>query len=464
MADARKPLHVGIVGAGLSGLVFHHYLRQRFAGAGLPLVTTMLEAGSSVGGVIQTERRDGFTLEHGPDCFITDKPQAIELARELGLEARLISTRARYRKSYIAKGNALHPVPEGLYLMAPTRMAPFLLSPLMSLRGKLRALAEAFVPRRRDGAEESLSAFVERRFGREMLERVAQPMIAGIYTGDPERLSLAATMPRFLQLEREHGSVIRGLLRSAMRKGTSGPRYSLFMSFDGGMNVLTSRLLEASYPTRLLLNAPARRINPLAGDRWKIHADTEDIEVDALCVCTPGHEAFGLVEDTELESSSVAILHFAFQRAQLGVDFDGMGFVVPSVERRDVLACSFLGHKFDGRAPEGYELIRVFCGGKLNEPLLERSDAEIAAAALRELRAWLKISGEPAWSTLKRWQRRMPQYNLGHSARTQKRSEQAAKFPTAFFCGNYFDGVGMPDVIRRAKATAEQAFAALTRP
>ena len=464
MSTVEKPLHVGILGAGLSGLALHHYLKESFSKANRPIVTTLIEAGPRVGGVIQSEAKDGFLLEHGPDCFITDKPQGLELCNQLGLETSLRPTIERYRKSYIARGDRLHPVPEGLYLMAPTQMAPFLLSPLVSVPGKIRALAEPWIRSNVTDEDESLASFVRRRFGQEMLDRVAQPMIAGIYSGDPEKLSLRSTMPRFLEMEKKHGSVLRGFMRSPVRKGTSGPRYSLFMSLREGMSELTSTLLTRSHPTRILLNTSVRSVESLSKDRWAIRLDGETLETDALCVCTPGHETFGLVEPEELDFASIAILHFAFESRQIRKPFGGMGFVVPSVENRNIIACSFLSHKFENRAPQGFELLRVFCGGKLNESIMERSDDEILASAAQELSVFLGIEGMPQWTTIRRWNRRMPQYNLGHEARARKRRDKESRYATAFFTGNYVDGVGIPDVVRNAKTTAERVLGRFTRP
>src|SRR5829696_6736299 len=229
-----------IIGGGISGLAAAHRVLELNQSAQV----TILEASSRLGGTIHTEHRDGFLLERGPDSFISEKPQAIALAKRLGLESQLIQTNEEYRRSFIVRDGRLRAVPEGFQLMAPSRMWPFITSDIFSLAGKARMAADLLLPRRttNGSTDESLASFVRRRLGKEALERMAQPMVGGIYTADPETLSLRATLPRFLDMERTHRSLILAMLRQGRKSGTSGPRYSLFLSFDDGMEVLVNTL------------------------------------------------------------------------------------------------------------------------------------------------------------------------------------------------------------------------------
>lgn len=471
MFSIQRHVRIGILGAGVSGLTLNYYLKKLLAQRQVSSDISLIEKSFRPGGVIWTEDKDGFTLEHGPDCFLSEKKTALELVDDLGLTTELVGTRPEFRRSYILKGNALHPVPEGLYLMAPTKLWPFAFSPLMSLKGKIRALKEPFISKRtpKDGEDETLAAFVRRRFGQELLEAVAQPMIAGIYTADPEQLSLKSTMPRFQQLEQTYGSVIRGLIKQKMRAGTSGPRYSLFVSFQSGMGAFTQKLLSHVTLPRIYLNQDSSEIR-FDGRKWLVSMNKDvSEEFDLLVSCLPAYEITKLLSRqfdevqklTTPDYASTAILHFAFENRQLGRPFGGMGFVVPHREKKIIMAGSFLSHKFLNRSPENHVLIRVFCGGKLNENLMTLSDEHLTASALSELRQILSIDGSPLFSTVKRWSRRMPQYTVGHSQRIQDFEKTVSNIPQFYASGNFFSGVGIPDVIEKAKKTAERLVSEL---
>src|SRR5215217_316490 len=451
-----------IIGGGISGLAAAHRVLELNQSAQV----TILEASSRLGGTIHTEHRDGFLLERGPDSFISEKPQAIALAKRLGLESQLIQTNEEYRRSFIVRDGRLRAVPDGFQLLAPSRMWPFLTSDIFSLAGKARMAAELFLPRKNTNGtnDESLASFVRRRFGEEALERMAQPMVGGIYTADPETLSLRATLPRFLDMEREHRSLILAMLRqkNVPKSGTSGARYSLFLSFERGMQVLVDALTQV---TRM--NADFRvktRVQRLSFDQgWTIITDKEEqIKADAVCLAVPAYIAASLLSDTHaclaeklraIKYASTATINFGYRRAAIAHAL--FGFVVPFVEERSLIACTFSSVKFSGRAPGGLVLLRAFAGGALQPEIFALDESEMAARVEADLRELLGISEDPLFVEVAKWERSMAQYEVGHLNRVSEIEKLAGELPGLALAGNAYRGAGIPDCIRSGEAAAE---------
>jgi oxygen-dependent protoporphyrinogen oxidase len=430
-----------------------------------------------VGGVIHTMHEQGCLLEAGPDCWASNKPAGVELVRELGLEGELIGTREGVRRSFVLHHGTLKRLPEGFFLISPMSLGALLKTPILSRRGKLRMAWELLTPRLWGGHDESLASFVRRRFGQEALERIAQPMIAGIYTADPEKLSLKATFPQFIQYEQEHGSVIKALKAHAGRRGqigprgqtrsggqteidtkASGPRYGMFVTLKQGMGALSDALAAALPPDSIRLNANVLAIHPEPqGVSLALPSGPE--QFDGAVVALPAPVAAGLLSGTdaalssalnEIEYAGAAVVNFIFERKQIGHAMDGIGAVIPAIEGRKLIAFSFSSVKFEGRAPDDLAVVRVFMGGALAPQVARLPETDLRDTALAELRELIQLTGEPRFAHVASHRCAMPQYHVGHLDRATRIRELAAKHPALALCGNAFDGVGIPDCVRGA--------------
>lgn len=461
-----EPRRVVVVGGGLAGLSAAHRLIERRP----DLDVTLLEGSERVGGILGTVETDGFVIETGPDSILSTKPAAVNLAERLGIADRIVETNSEHRGAYVVHRGRLVHVPEGFSLMAPTRWAPWVSTPIMSWRGKLRAALEPLLPVRRGlgaGEEESMAKFVTRRFGSEVLDRLAQPLIGGIYGGDPDRLSLEATMPRFVDMERTHGSVIRGMLAAKGRpseQAASGARYGLFVAFDRGMQVLIDALAER-LGDRVVTGSPVERIER-TDDGWRV----DGREADAVVVAIPAWRAARLLSDLDrsvadgldaIPYGSAATVTFTWPRASVPHALDAFGFVVPAVERRGVLAATFSSVKWPGRAPDDQVLLRVFVGGENAKDAADLADDALVALARRELRNLMGIASEPRFSLVKRYVRAMPQYQVGHLERVDAIEQRLSRHRGLVLAGNAYRGVGIPDSIKYAEHAADRLLGAL---
>ena len=467
-----------IVGGGIAGLAAAHRLTELAAARGTPIAVTLLEAGSRLGGTIATERVDGFLVETGADSFLTDKPWGLALCRRLGIEDRLVGTRDSERRTFVVHAGRLQPLPEGFLLVAPTRAASLLRSPLFTWGGKLRMACDLFLPRGRGVGDESLGAFVTRRLGRETLERVAQPLVGGIYTGDPALLSVAATMPRLVEMERRDRSLILGLRRQARAASGSGARWSLFVSFAEGMETLVRTLAQRLPEGAVRLGARVATLRPPSADAgpgapasdeggWAVTlTDGERLRAPHVIIATPAFAAAELVRSFDpvlaadlaaISYASSATVTLGWARADVPHPLDGFGFVVPAIEGRRSIACTFTSVKYAGRAPEGTALLRVFCGGALAPDMTACTDDELLAVARDELRALLGIVAPPRFVRVHRHVRAMPQYHVGHLARVARIDEAVQAHHGLALAGSAYRGVGIPDCVRSGEAAAEQA-------
>lgn len=462
--------HLVVVGGGISGLAAAHRASQLDPSANLLL----LEAGDRLGGVVQTIRRDGFLIERGADSFITNVPWAADLCKQLGLDSQLMPTNDRFRRAFVVHRGKLVPVPDGFTLLAPTRIWPVLKSPLLSPLGKLRLMLELFVPEK-DCADESLESFAVRRLGREVFERLVQPLAGGIYTADPQKLSIAATMPRFLEMERTWGSLTRAaLVQSKQISSTagqeSGARYSLFMTLRDGLSTLVDTLAAQLPAGAIRFNARVERLRRV-GEKFFVQyvqrGQALEVEADALILALPAKRAAELLREIaidlaqELSGITYAgsvVITTAYRRDQIGHPLDGFGFVVPAIERRRILAASFSSTKFEGRAPEGTVLVRTFVGGACQADMAELGDERLLSIVHEELSALIQLQGEPILADIARWNAAMPQYHVGHCDRVERIEALAARIDLLALAGSAYRGVGIPHCIRSGQLAAERVL------
>jgi protoporphyrinogen/coproporphyrinogen III oxidase len=464
---------VAVIGGGIAGLAAAFRLVELNDQTRTPLRVLLFERSSRLGGVIQTEHRDGFLLESGPDAFISEKPAALQLAKAIGLEQHLIETNQQHRRSFIVRNNRLRPVPAGYQLMAPGKLWPFIASDIFSWSGKARMALDLVLPKRvaNGWADESLASFVRRRLGREALERMAQPMVAGIYTADPEQLSLRATLPRFLEMEETDRSLILALLKrgrqqNEINSGTSGARYSLFLSFDSGMQLLADQLATKLVGAEVRLNTRVTRVSrDESKNQWRIGLQSgELVNADAVCLAVPSYATASMITDSDpqlaaelnaIPYESTATINFGYMRRDITHALDGFGFVVPFVEKRSLIACTFSSVKFAGRAPEGRVLLRAFVGGALQPELFNLDNNELTRRVQTDLNELLGIKGEPLFNQVSRWARSMPQYHVGHLERVRRIDQRLSRLPALALAGNAYSGPGIPDCIRSGENAAE---------
>ena len=474
MAQSRVK-RIAVVGGGIAGLAAAHRVTEIAREKNSALEIFLFEARERVGGAIATERVDGFVVEAGPDSFISAKPWALALCERLGLREHLISTNPSRQTVLVVRNGRAVPLPEGFLLIAPTRFFPFMTTPLFSLGGKLRMAAEYFMPRGGANEDESLASFVTRRFGREALDRVVQPLIGGIYAADPEKLSLAATMPRFLEMEQARGSVIKGMLRekrqSPAQRAESGARWSLFLSLAGGMqelvDAIAARLPEGCVRTHTRVTDVSW---DAASQTWTIVADGGAVDVGGVIMAAPAYAAGGLIRRVapeiarELDGipyTSTATVSLAYRQADIPRELGGFGMIVPAIEKRKILACTFSSVKYAGRAPAGSVLLRAFTGGALQPEFFDQDDASMEKNARSELSELLGIAAEPVFTRVHRHPRAMPQYPVGHLASMRRIEQELEKLPSLRLAGNAYYGVGIADCVHSGEKAAEAVAKAL---
>jgi oxygen-dependent protoporphyrinogen oxidase len=455
---------VVIVGGGVAGLAAGHALAKR----GVPFI--LAEAGPTFGGVIRTERRDGFLLEGGPDSILAQKPEGIDLCLELGLGDHLVPTNPESRAVFVLHRRRLHPLPEGMMLAVPTRIVPFLRSGLFSWPGKLRMGLDLVIPGRPQNGDESIASFLRRRFGQEAVDRLGEPLLAGIHAGDPERLSIRATFPRFADLETRHGSLVRGMWAAPRPAPRPGGPASAFYSLAGGLVELVDALVKRLPADQLLEESPVRRLERNRGC-FRIGLDGgESIEARAVIIAAPGPkiapvlaplvpEVAGALAAIPFASSATVLL--GFRSEDVAHPLDGYGMVVPQTEGLRTTACSFFSTKFPGRAPEGHVLLRAFLGGARDPGVLALSDGELVDLALRDMGPVLGLRGAPVMTRVFRWPAGTPQLEVGHLDRMGEVERRMAAVPGLFLTGSGIRGTGIPDSVGDATRVAIRAAESL---
>ena len=468
MANAQ--FRVAIVGGGIAGLAAAFKLRALSPA----IQVDLFEASDRLGGAIRTESLDGYLVEHGADMFATEPPAALDLCRELGIESELLMPLPTARGAAIVHDGKLVKIPDGFVLMRPTLLWPMMRTPLLTFMGKLRLLAEPLIRRRGGETDESIESFVLRRLGRETLERIVQPLVGGIYTGDVAQLGMAATMPQFWDMERRDGSLFHATWRrrreglDTTEQNSAGARYEKFRSFPEGMQRLISELTSRLEKQRVHLSSPVHSLQRDAAG-WQLAMQPSghllNGPFDHVIVATPAKLAAKLLADVVPEAShaldqiafaSSAVVVLGVREVDVNQTLPIAGFVVPIREGRNILAVSFTGDKFAGRAPAGHRLLRVFIGGELQKSLLNRSDDGLIAIAKAELEQLIGLHAPPIFSKVIRWNDAMPQYSVGHLERLHIAETAVAQQPGLSIIGNSLRGVGIAPTIANAVSIARQ--------
>jgi len=455
---------IAVIGGGISG-VSAAFALQKQKDNGAPLEYALLESSSRFGGVLQTERVEECVLEAGPDSFLTEKPWAAELCRELGLGDQLIGSNDAERKTYMLLKGRLVAIPDGLMFMVPTKLGPVFSSPLFSWRTKMRILREWFYRAAANSGESTVADFVARHYGREMVERIADPMLAGVYGGSADELSVQAVLPRFVEMEARFGSLGKAMI-AARKRADGAEKTPLFTSLKNGMQQLTDSLLARIPDAVRRLNSPIEAVKRESG-KWLAASGGRTEEFDAAVVATPAYAAAALLKANtalaeELDaipySSSVTVA-MVFDRSVRAALPPGFGFLVPRAEGRRILAATFVHNKFPYRAPPERAVIRCFLGGSRDEELLTKSDEEILTLVQAELRQIFGVNAQPLASRVHRWKHAMAQYGLGHNSRIARIREQVAGMAGLALAGNAYSGIGVPDCVRSGSDAAAKILA-----
>lgn len=474
-----------IIGAGATGLGAAYALKNELQG-NKDVEFMVLEKDDRTGGQIKTVVDGDFVFECGPDCFISDKPAVIEAAEKLGISDELSSTRSESGGTYILTNGKLVRMPEGVMMMIPTKFKPFIGTKLLSWPGKIRAAMDIMVPRRKNlDDDETLASFVNRRLGKEILDRLAEPLVGGIHASDPDTMSLASTFPRFLQMERDDRSLIMAMLKSKrkmakMRKNMPAPdpsappkkRWTMFVSFKKGMQTFTDALTAAIGKDAIKLKTEVlgieRADRPDGGTSYKLRLKgVGDIEADAVVVTALSQETAKMMSTldptlaealSEINCVSSATVSVLYKKTDIPIELDANGVLVPKVEKREIMAMTWTTSKWPHRASDEYVMIRCFVGGAFRQELVSLSDDEIMRLVKNELKTIMGITVDPEKTVITRWVKSMPQYTMGHSDRLKTIRDREASLDGIYLAGASYAGVGVPDCLKNGAAAALEAL------
>jgi oxygen-dependent protoporphyrinogen oxidase len=445
-----------IVGGGVSGLATAYFLAKQ------GIRSAVVEKSARLGGLIRTDLIQGCQVEAGPDSYVATKPAVTELAEELGdLKNEIIGTADESRRIYVVRRGKLVPMPEGMVMMVPGLWKPVMRSRLFSLRTKARLVAESFSAPRKRSSDVSVEELIGDHFGKEVVDYAAEPLLSGVYGGAPENLSAESVLPRFVQYERDYGSLIRGAHRERSEKP---PGRSLFLSFQGGMQTLTDSLVRATEDSMDVVHGEAIRVERAEGS-WRVKVGGDWAQSNHLVLACPAHVSSRLLKGTdpvlasklaEIPYSSAILVTQAYDRSKVRNSLDGFGFLVPRVERRRIAAATWVSTKFPSRAPKGIALLRAFIVGTDAEQLLDADQEELAHFVQNEFKRLMGIDEPSLFHAVQVWPGSMPQYVVGHVQRCGEIAQMIDARQGLYLLGNAYDGVGVPDCVRLAKETAKR--------
>ncbi|HLM79414.1 MAG TPA: protoporphyrinogen oxidase [Terriglobales bacterium] len=461
---------IAIIGGGISGLSAAYTIEEKRQ-SGTPVEYVLFESSPRLGGVLVTDRVDGCLVEAGPDSFLTEKPWAADLCRKIGLDDQLIGSNDSERKTYIVARGKLVVMPDGLMFMVPTKIMPTVFSPLFSLRTKMRMAAEWFHPPHKASADETVAEMVERHYGSEMVDLLADPLLSGVYGGEASQLSVRAVLPRFADMESKHGSLGRAMLAARKRMGTAPnvPARPLFSSLKDGMQQMTDALVARLDANALRKSSLVQSVIP-QDDAWTVSAGYQSDQFDAVIIATPTHAAAAVLQAAdgnlarelgEIQYSSSVTVTLGYEEKVRRSLPPGFGFLVPRSEARRMLAATFVHNKFPHRAPENRAIVRCFLGGARDEQILESSEEEILEIVRRELRQIIgtALDAEPLFARVYKWKSAMAQYSVGHLERLQRIEALRQKLPGLALAGNGYSGIGVPDCVRSGAEAASKILA-----
>ena len=448
-----------MIGGGITGLAAAHRLTKTLGAQHV----TVVESASRLGGKISTTHADGFVLEGGPDCFLASKPAAAQLCEELGLGSHIIGTNPALRRSFVKRGTALHPLPDGITGLVPSRITPLMTTGVLSIAGRARAALEMLVPRRKGQEDESVASFVRRRFGNEAWQWLVEPLLSGIYAGDGEQLSLNATFPQLRETERRDGSILKPMLAARFAaNGRSAPRG--FVALSGGLQELIDALASSLANTDVRLDTRIAAITAV-GDEYRIDFESgSSLTAAAIVFATPAYVTATLIGgiDTQMADDlraipfvSTATISVAFDGADVARTLPGYGYVSPRANGGDIVACTWTSNKFPSRVPADSVLLRFFVGRAGAEVSSAATDDALKAIVGKELRDVLGITAEPKFTNIARWPNALPQYVMGHTDRVVRLFERAAGHRGLFLAGASYRGVGIPDCISSGWSAAD---------
>ncbi|MDP5272703.1 protoporphyrinogen oxidase [Chengkuizengella axinellae] len=477
----RTPKKVTIVGGGITGLSTAFYVKKKFAEQGIPVEISIVEKDPRLGGKIQTWLRDEFVIERGPDSFLARKFPIIKISRELGIEDQLTATNPKAKKNYILHKGNFHLMPPGLILGIPTKMTPFMKTGLISLSGKLRAGMDLILPRRTDSSDETLGGFLSRRLGKQVAENIAEPLLSGIYAGNPNDLSLKATFPQFRGIEKKYRSLILGMASSrkqAPANGTSTQplpkiaQNSMFLTYKKGLNTLVDALVKELDDVNLITEQSVTNITQIDSKKSKMNSyeiklsNGEIIESNVVILAIPPHLTADLFRDLEqvqqlkkIKYASVANVIMAFDKKDIDHNLDGSGFVIPRKEGRFITACTWTSSKWLHTAPKDKVLLRCYVGRSGEEAWKQLDDEQIAEKVRQEIDDLMGIKATPIFHKVTRLYNSMPQYPVEHlKIIGDARKQCTEQYPGIFLTGAGYEGVGIPDCIGQGEKTAEQVL------
>jgi oxygen-dependent protoporphyrinogen oxidase len=454
---------VAIIGGGITGLTTAFYLQKLAKEKEVDVSFTLIEASQQLGGKIATERRNGYTIERGPDSFLERKVSAGQLAKDVGLGDRLVNNATG--TAFVLVNNKLHPMPEGAVMGVPTKITPFITTGLFTPLGKLRAAADLVLPKNGQNGDQSLGHFFRRRLGSEVVENLIEPLLSGIYAGDIDQLSLQATFPQFQQIEEKHRSLILGM--KSTTPASNKKKKGMFQTIDTGLSSLVEAVQQHLPQGSVRLRDGVTSIKKY-NEAYKIHtASGKEIEADYVVLTTPHKisssilKPFGLLQEfEEIPSTSVATVAMGFPIDAISAALEGTGFVVSRNSPYTITACTWTHKKWPHTAPDGNALLRCYVGKASDEEIVFKSDEEIIQTVKSDLYHILGISAEPDFVVVSRWKESMPQYTVGHQERVKQMKNQVENtLPNVFVVGSSFEGIGLPDCINQGKKVVDEILA-----